>query len=56
MIYNLSWLTNEDCPRFTSVKYDSLFWAVVMFFRLRRAKCKKVSLSIYRGPRKEVTV
>lgn len=46
----LSWVTNEDCPSFSSVKFPSLFWAVVIFIRLKMLHYKHITLKRYRGP------
>ena len=46
----LSWVTNEDCPSFNSVKFPSLFWAVVIFIQLKMRHHKRITLKRYRGP------
>ncbi len=50
LLWVLSWVTNEDCPSFNSVKFSSLFWAVVIFIRLKMRHHKCITLKRYRGP------
>lgn len=53
MTWNLSWTTADPCPVFNSVKFRGLLWPLIWWFRLRRAGCKHVTISRYRGKSRE---
>ena len=49
MKWNVSWMSTDHPPHFNSVKFKSLYWAVVTCFRMWRAGCTSISLHRFKG-------